>query len=234
MISNIIPVGAAAAEAAGDLPEASLLAEEEAALGSVSYPRRREFTIGRSCARVALLEIGIAPAPILRGASREPLWPRGVVGSLTHCPGYCAVAVARESAILTIGIDAEINDRLPPRVLEHVALDQERQWLRSSPSMEICWDRALFSAKESVFKAWFPLTGKWLGFEDALVTIDPKHGRFSARLLVEGPMIGDNAVTQFEGRYRVEQGRILTAVVMQRCRREGGPAAAVCCLERRT
>jgi 4'-phosphopantetheinyl transferase EntD len=218
MINDIVPVGVAAVEATDDLPEATLLAEEEAVLGSVSQTRRREFTIARSCARVALVKLGISPAPILRGPSREPLWPRGVVGSITHCAGYCAAAVAREASLVTIGIDAEVHDRLPPGVLELVALDEERQWLHSWPTTGICWDRVLFSAKESIFKAWFPLTGKWLGFEDALVTIEPRHGRFGARLLVERPSIGGCDVTHFEGRYRVEEGRVLTAVAMERHR----------------
>jgi 4'-phosphopantetheinyl transferase EntD len=218
MISDLVPIGVVAVEATGDLPGASLLAEEDAALGSVSEARRREFTIARSCARIALTRLGISPTPILCGSSREPLWPRGVVGSITHCPGYCAVAVARETGFATIGIDAEVHDRLPPGVLEYIALDEERQWLRSRSTTDSCWDRALFSAKESVFKAWFPLTGRWLGFEDALVNIAPDHGRFTARLLVEGPTIEGNAVTYFEGRYRFEQGRILTAVAMRRHR----------------
>ena len=49
------------------------------------------------------------------------------------------------------------------------------------------WDRLLFSAKESVYKAWFPLARRWLGFEDAVVMIDPSAGTFQARLLVVGP-----------------------------------------------
>jgi 4'-phosphopantetheinyl transferase EntD len=215
MISDIVPDGVVGVDAAGDLPGASLLAEEDAALGSVSDARRREFTIARNCARDALMRLGVPPTPILRGSSREPLWPRGIVGSITHCPGYCAVAVARAPRFVTIGIDAEIQERLPPGVLEHIALDEERQWLRNRSARGICWDRALFSAKESVFKAWFPLTGRWLGFEDALIEIEPEHGRFTARLLVEGPMIGGNAVTHFKGRYRFGGERIVTAIVVE-------------------
>jgi 4'-phosphopantetheinyl transferase EntD len=124
------------------------------------------------------------------------------------------VAVARAAGFITIGIDAEVHELLPHGILEHIALDEERQWLRSRSATDICWDRALFSAKESVFKAWFPLTGRWLGFEDTFINFDPVHGRFTARLLVQGAMIGGNAVTHFEGRYRVERERILTAVTM--------------------
>jgi 4'-phosphopantetheinyl transferase EntD len=77
----------------------------------------------------------------------------------------------------------------------------------------VCWDRLVFSAKESVYKAWFPLTGRWLGFEEAAVTIDPLTGRFSARLLVPGPVIDGTPLTGFTGRWMADNGLIITAVV---------------------
>jgi 4'-phosphopantetheinyl transferase EntD len=94
-------------------------------------------------------------------------------------------------------------------VLRLVAGDEEREWLDSAAGPE-CWDRILFSAKESVFKAWFPLAGRWLGFKDALVTFDPDTGSFAARLLVPGP------VTRFDGRFTVRDGLVLTAVAVVR------------------
>ena len=77
----------------------------------------------------------------------------------------------------------------------------------------ICWDRVLFSAKESVFKAWFPATGQWLGFPGAEVALDPA-GTFAARLLVPGPVVGGSPLTTYHGRWIVERGLILTAVVV--------------------
>ena len=64
-----------------------------------------------------------------------------------------------------------------------------------------CWDRLLFSAKESVYKAWFPLTRRWLGFEEADITIDPADGTFTARLLVPAPVAGGSPLTGFTGRW---------------------------------
>ncbi len=74
------------------------------------------------------------------------------------------------------------------------------------------WDRLLFSAKESVYKAWFPLAGRWLGFEDAIVAVDRGFGSFSARLLVPGPVLGGRELTGFSGRWLVREGLILTAI----------------------
>src|SRR6202034_758387 len=126
------------------------------------------------------------------GARGEPRWPAGVVGSITHCAGYPACAVARTVDLVTVGIDAEPNEALPSGVLAEDASTRERERLRELARHEpaVCWDRLLFSAKEAVYKAWFPLAERWLGFEDATVSIDPAQGTFEARLLVSGPLVG--------------------------------------------
>jgi 4'-phosphopantetheinyl transferase EntD len=76
----------------------------------------------------------------------------------------------------------------------------------------VCRDRLLFSAKESVYKAWFPLTGRWLGFEDADVTITP-DGTFTARVLAEPP---PPCTASFTGRWLASGGLILTAIAVPR------------------
>jgi 4'-phosphopantetheinyl transferase EntD len=76
------------------------------------------------------------------------------------------------------------------------------------------WDTLLFSAKESVYKAWYPLTGKWLGFPDARVTIDAANGAFEARLRVPGPTVGGRVLTGFTGRWLARDGLLLTAVAL--------------------
>ena len=81
----------------------------------------------------------------------------------------------------------------------------------------VCWDRLLFSAKESVYKAWFPVAGRWLGFGDADITIDPAAGTFEARLLVPAPVTGSSpsvGLTGFSGRWLASDGLILTAITM--------------------
>jgi 4'-phosphopantetheinyl transferase EntD len=157
----------------------------------------------------------VPPAPLLPGAQREPLWPAGVVGSLTHCAGYRAAAVARRSDIVAIGIDAEPHGPLPDGVLEVVTRAEERPRLGRLASAEpgVRWDRLLFCAKESVYKAWFPLTGRWLGFEDASVTLLP-GGEFRAELRVPGPALDGRELTGFHGRWLVDADLLLTAVTV--------------------
>lgn len=211
MIERILPATVASAEVFGEDSTARLLAEEEVLVARSVERRRREVTIARTCARRALGEFGHAEVAIPRGPQREPLWPDGVVGSITHCKGYCAAAVAERAVVGTVGIDVEEAGALPHGVLHQVSSPGERELLAELPDA-VHGDRLLFSAKESVYKAWFPLTGRWLGFEDAFVRIDPAHGTFRADLLVDPPTVDGTRLSAFTGRFLVEQGLVLTAI----------------------
>src|SRR5882672_7976907 len=107
MIERLLPPEVIVVSRRDDDPHAAPLPEEEALIDGAVAPRRSEFATTRSCARQALHRLGVPEGPILRGPKREPLWPPGIVGSLTHCTGYRAAAVARASDVLAIGIDAE-------------------------------------------------------------------------------------------------------------------------------
>ncbi|MEU6097947.1 4'-phosphopantetheinyl transferase superfamily protein [Streptomyces sp. NPDC047079] len=226
MIEELLPGSVAVVEAHGrdalgdGVP---LYPEEEAVVARAVEKRRREFRAARGCARQAMEKLGVPRGPVLPGERGAPRWPDGLIGSITHCEGYCAAALAHVGDLVSLGIDAEPHDRLPEGVLEAVALPAEQTRLRalahSHPSVH--WDRLLFSAKESVYKAWFPLTGKWLDFQEADIEIDPgavpgASGRFRARLLVPGPVVDGHPVETFEGRWTAERGLAATAVAVPR------------------
>ncbi len=216
MLAEILPDVVACSQAFGDPADVVVLPEEQTAIAGAVEKRRREYGTVRHCARTALRELGVAPVPILSGGRREPLWPPGVVGSLTHCMGYRAAAVGRDREVHTIGIDAEPHQPLTAEVLGLIALDGERAHLEELAATDgrTRWDRLLFCAKEAVYKAWFPLTLGWLGFEQAAVTIDPVELTFSARLLVPGPLVDGERLTGFDGRWVVRHGLVVTAVAL--------------------
>jgi 4'-phosphopantetheinyl transferase EntD len=218
VIADILPPSVVAEEAFGDVPGVTLFPEEEAAIAKAVAKRRNEFTTARACARVALGKLGIPPVPIPRGPRGAPQWPRGVVGSITHCDGYRACAVARNTDVVTIGVDAEPHEKLPDGVLEAVSSQTEQSRLTelAKAAPDVFWDRLLFCAKESVYKAWFPLTQRWLGFGEAEIAFDPATRSFTARLLAAGPVVNGAALTGFEGRWVIGDGLILTAVVIPR------------------
>ncbi|MGO9081559.1 MAG: 4'-phosphopantetheinyl transferase family protein [Streptosporangiaceae bacterium] len=214
VIEDLVPAGVMTVEAFGDLPDIRLYPEEEQIISRAVARRRAEFTTGRGCARRALARLGIPAGPILRQANGAPRWPDGIAGSITHCAGYRAAAVARTSAAASVGIDAEPDAPLPPGVLALIATPGERAWVAEASSEPgVCWDRLLFSIKESVYKAWFPLTGDWLSFTDAEVEA-PEDGEFTARLLVPGPVLAGQALTGFSGRWLSRGGLVVTAVTV--------------------
>lgn len=216
MIEEILPSEVAAEEVFGDLPDVVLFPEEEQIITRAVGKRRREFTTARGCARAALARLGMPAAPLLPGPRGAPGWPSGVVGSITHCDGYRACAVARDSDVLTVGLDAEPHEPLPDGVLGAIGLPEERDRVAALATTEpgICWDRILFCAKESVYKAWFPLTRRWLGFGEARVDFDPGARSFTAELLVDGPVVNGRPLTGFTGRWLISRGLIVTSIVI--------------------
>ncbi|WP_031480813.1 4'-phosphopantetheinyl transferase family protein [Streptomyces bicolor] len=221
MIEELLPDVVVTVEAYGDEepPNTALYPEEEAVVARAVGKRRREFAVVRSCARRAMEKLGVPAQPILPGERGAPGWPAGLVGSMTHCDGYHAAALVRATDLASLGIDAEPHQTLPQGVLPAVALPAEAERLRrlADDHPVVHWDRLLFSAKESVYKAWFPLTGKWLDFTEADIEFfaDPGErflGGFRARLLVPGPWVGDRRVDLFEGRWTVRRGLVATAV----------------------
>lgn len=182
-MAAIVPAGVCCFEQVGRL-HGDLFPDEARLLSPRTVNKRREeFAAGRACARKALTMLGIPSIPLLQGERREPLWPQGIVGSITHCSGYCAATVARVEDCRSIGIDAELNEPLAPGLLSMIARDREREWVSQAMEPGICWDRLLFSMKESVYKAWYPLERCWLGFEDAEIEVDVVAHSFQVSLL---------------------------------------------------
>jgi 4'-phosphopantetheinyl transferase EntD len=178
-LSTILPAECRCVEVVGEIAEPEVFPEEANTIRNLTPARRQEFLTGRACARRALSNLGLPAGAIPRGRDRDPLWPSGIVGSITHCTGYRAAAVAQSRHIQGIGIDAEPNERLDRDILRVIAIEKEFAELECLPGA-CCWDRLLFSAKESVFKAWFPLTRRWLDFYDVNVKFSPETHSFRA------------------------------------------------------
>ncbi|WP_229074522.1 4'-phosphopantetheinyl transferase superfamily protein [Actinoplanes sp. DH11] len=217
MLNEILPPLVCAAETTADLLDVSLYPEEEAAVARAVPKRRREFITVRACARTALAGLGCGPSPLIPGERGAPGWPSGVVGSMTHCDGYRAAAVAMAEHMVTVGIDAEEHAPLPDGILAAVSSPRERAHLAvlAARSPRVHWDRLLFSAKESVYKAWFPLTRRFLEFEEAEVEF-AADGTFGARLLVPCPVVAGARLRGFTGRWLTRDGIALTAIAVPR------------------
>ncbi|MEV7371680.1 4'-phosphopantetheinyl transferase superfamily protein [Streptomyces sp. NPDC090301] len=193
-LAALLPPWAAGAEDLGPGPQPWLYAEEDEQLAEgVVGARWTEFATARMCARRALLRLGAAPGPLLRGSRGEPLWPAGVVGSITHRAGYRAAVVGPAGATAALGIDAEPAVALRPGVLRRIALPEERAGLAALPPVPgLPWDTLLFCAKEAAYKAWYPLARVPLGFHTAEVRFHPERSGVTVRPVAVRP-VGERA-----------------------------------------
>lgn len=203
--------GSAVAEIhAPDLCLSGLLPEEERLVVGAVEKRRREFTAGRNCARRALEQLGVEPVEIGVGNFREPLFPAGISGSITHTQEYCAAAVIRTGSVMSIGIDAEFNQPLDRAVADLVLTPNEQRMIGAF-SYGCCADALVFSIKEAFFKAIFPFVRQYIEFSDAIVALSATDRRFLVSLQKKGmaERLGRFGVV---GRYRFDGRHLYTAV----------------------
>ena len=142
-------------------------------LSSVS--RKEHYRSGRICAGEVLSKLGTLGQPVLRDPqTREPLWPEGISGAITHSGKWAAAAAGKTSEVLGIGIDLEdLEKRVDPRISRHVCIPEEQKWLQECGEDFLEQNlKIIFSAKESIFKAFFPYTRTYLHFHDARILME--------------------------------------------------------------
>ena len=215
MIAELLPATVASAERFDDPPDVFLFEEELAVIERAVDKRRREFATARHCARRALAALGHPAVPLVPGKRGAPRWPEGIVGSMTHCEGYRAAALARAGEVHAVGIDAEPDGPLPEGVLKMIARPEEAAHLadlaRCADSGPEHWGRLLFSCKETVFKVWYPLTQRELDFHEASIRLDPREHTFTADLLADP---GGLLPSRLVGRWAAAQSLIVSAIAL--------------------
>lgn len=148
-----------------------------------SKRRKQEFVAGRTHARRALTALGVKPVAIPVGLDRAPIWPSGVVGSITHSKRFAGAIVARQAIIQSVGFDIE---EVTPNIVSLIPLiltSQECKILQSRPANEHALLASLiFSIKESVFKAYWPLTYLFLEFKDVEISLSSNLTEFQAHI----------------------------------------------------
>jgi len=207
LLSGLLPPDVATAE--GDPRVATAVRPGEATFIARAVEKRRlEFASVRACARVALRSLGGPECDIPVGPGREPLFPDGFVGSLTHTDRFCGAAVARRAEYEGVGIDAEPDVPLEQNIASRVAAGAEiartAELLRLEPGAAA---HLVFSAKEAFYKCQFPVTREFLGFEDVRIEFDAAGLR--AVLLRRAARFEAGAT--FHGRFRHRGGLFLTA-----------------------
>ena len=211
---SLLPPGVAAYETC-EFIQTSLLFDGERDIVANAVPKRvAEFAAGRLCARRALADLGHPDVPLLRDTERRPLWPDGIVGSITHTDAYCAAAIAKTSAVLSIGIDAEEIARLDESLLRAICTPTEQLRLeRLSPSQRQSAAALIFSAKEAFYKCHSTAGGEFLGFGDVAVRFSETAFSIEPQRAFPPSWLRGTHPT---GRYEMRDGTVFCAVAFAR------------------
>lgn len=193
---------------------AALLPDEWEAVAHAVDRRRREFASGRLLARALFDELHL-PTRLAVGIGRNgcPVWPEGVVGSITHTTSWAAAVVARREVASSLGCDLEQDHPLPDPLWKLVCSVAEQGFLASRPEAERGrLATLLFSARECFYKAQYPVTGRALGFRDVEIELDIRSGVFRAvlRRSVAPLRCGQG----LGGRFRFHRGLVATAMTL--------------------
>lgn len=173
--------------------------------------RLREFAAGRAAARAAMAEIGLPPVAVPQGADRAPVWPVGVVGSITHTAGACLAVVGLSHGFAGLGLDLEEATPLPRDLWDTILLpDEQMALMRLAPEARGLAAKVAFSAKEAAYKAQYPVSQTLFGFEQMTVAVE--QAGFVARFA--GPIAPFAAGAEIAGRLTHAAGHVLTLALL--------------------
>ena len=205
-LKRLFPPEAVIVEADKEMWNMPLSPEEETLIKSAVEKRKREFRAGRHAAHRALAQLDAPKRPLLRGDKREPLWPTGYLGSITHCRDACVAVCAKTEDMISLGVDVEPLKPLPEGVEQYVHTPEDKRTMAKNGSLP---ERLIFSAKESLYKCYYPLLGQFIGFQEVSLAIDVHEQTFQFTPAEDctTPFPGEFA---FHGRYLVEENHLYT------------------------
>lgn len=154
-----------------------LFAEEFAVIQDSIPRRQREFASGRRAAHEALSMMGAKPTAV-GSASKKPLWPSGIVGSIAHSRSLVAAVVCEEAELAGIGVDVVLRKSVSQKVAQRISLPAEQGGLSAFDHDDR--GSVIFGMKEAIYKAANPVTDEYLGFKEVRVQHDSVAGTFSA------------------------------------------------------
>lgn len=182
-LSHFFPASVRYAVATPAMYHASLPGNEAEYVANAVAKRRQEFAAGRSAAREALSQLGYTDISIPQGEKREPVWPESITGSISHCDGFCAACVCRQDTFSSIGFDVEAATPLDSKLEHLICTKTEIGRLPARASRSALYTKLIFSAKESVYKCYYPINRCYLDFLDAEINFDFEENTFEATII---------------------------------------------------
>ncbi|WP_226780961.1 4'-phosphopantetheinyl transferase family protein [Oceaniglobus trochenteri] len=195
-------------------PMGNLLMPERSGMTRMVAKRQLEFTAGRIAAHRAMAALGQPAQPVMPGPDRAPIWPAGLVGSLSHCDSLCLCAMAHARDVRTLGVDVEEDEPLDPEMIDLICTSPERNWLGAQPGAEQGrLAKLIFSAKETAYKAQYPLSREVLDFQAIAILPDLAGGIFATTFTrAVGPFASGS---RMQGRFARSHGLILTGLTLR-------------------
>jgi 4'-phosphopantetheinyl transferase EntD len=191
-----------------------LYADERQHIARAVEKRQAEFGTARLCARRALAQLGVAPCSLVPRADHSPHWPAGVIGSISHTEGCCAVAVTKAPDVAGCGLDLERDTPLPPELEQMICTPPERAWLDTqAPEIRGWLGKLFFSAKEAFYKCQYRTTETLIDFQDVTLWLDPELNSFAVTGLTQSGARWDR-VRGIGGRFLQVPGLIVTAAIL--------------------
>jgi 4'-phosphopantetheinyl transferase EntD len=179
-----------------------LLPEEVPATGKMVAARKLEYAHGRTCARAALQLLEVKASAIPTGENREPLWPAGIVGSISHTSTAAAAVAANETRLAGLGLDMETAEPLSADLVEMICRRDEDI---TGDGMQA---KLLFSIKEAIYKCIYPGIQAFVDFQEMKVTLDAASQRFVAQAFT--PVCDQQMMDRLEGAYKITEGLVLS------------------------
>ncbi|MCU7872719.1 MAG: 4'-phosphopantetheinyl transferase superfamily protein [Candidatus Thiodiazotropha sp. (ex Lucinoma borealis)] len=206
-LSSLFPPDVVIVKASNEMWSTPLCREEEQLIEGAVEKRQREFRAGRNAAHAALSQLNAPPGPLLRGEKRQPTWPAGFLGSISHCRERCVAVCTKKGELLSLGIDVEPLSPLSKGIARYIDTPEETQFKLQHETLPA---RLIFSAKESLYKCYYPLIGHYFGFQSVTLNFDLSRQRFqftpTSACKIHFP---ENLI--FHGRYQIADHHLYTS-----------------------
>ncbi len=142
-------------------------------LSGWSEVRKKEFLLARNLALELINKAGDYETNLIRLEDGQCLWPNNLTGSISHTLDKkthdfnCIVIIGTEGELLGVDIESiERFDELDPRIFIN---DDEKIILNKTDIEKKILYSIIFSSKESIYKAIYPLYLEYFGFDSATV-----------------------------------------------------------------
>ncbi|WP_408951687.1 4'-phosphopantetheinyl transferase [Lysobacter sp. Hz 25] len=187
-----------------------------AQFGRAVSKRRSDYLAGRICAQRALAPLGVIGADIAIGPNREPVWPAGVVASISHAGDRAVCIASTDPDVVGLGIDIEgsLQPGMAADIRREVVDAAEEEAVQAHFPDFTLGLAVVFSAKESLYKALYPQVGRFFGFEAMrIVRIEAERIVFAATEELSATVASG---AEYAAHYLVADGEVRTVACVRR------------------